>query len=222
MLNYWLTTPVQLKALPSAVRPAKKAIMTHLNDRSSLLAFLKTRKSASAKAMGGPGPSAAQLHEILHMAVRVPDHGKLNPWRFVVFEGEARLAVGAKFAARFAVLHPEFPPDSIAFQHGLFARAPVVVAVVSTAAKHVKIPIWEQQLSSAAVCFNMVLAAQALGFDAQWQSDWVAYDERAKAAMGIAVHENVAGIIYIGTSTVPLEDRPRPDVLSLVTHWTTT
>jgi nitroreductase len=220
MLNFWLMTRVQLKALPSAVRPAKKAVMTQLNDRSSLLAFLKTRKSASAKAMGGPGPSAAQLHEILHMAVRVPDHGKLHPWRFVVFEGEARLAVGEKFAARFAALHPDFPADNIAFQIGLFARAPVVVAVVSTAAQHVKIPIWEQQLSSAAVCFNMVLAAQALGFDAQWQSDWVAYDEGAKAAMGITVHENVAGIIYIGTSTVPLEDRPRPDVLSLVTHWT--
>ena len=98
-------------------------------------------------------------------------------------------------------------------------RAPVVVVVVSTAAAHFKIPVWEQQLSSAAVCFNMVLAAQAYGFDAQWQSDWVAYDEAAKAAMGVLAAEKVAGVIYMGTSTVPLEDRPRPNVPALTTYW---
>lgn len=193
--------------------------MTKLNDRSSLLAFLKTRKSASAKAIGGPGPDAAQLRDILDIAVRVPDHGKLNPWRFVVFESDARVRVGNLFSKRFAELHPDCPADSINFQKGLFTRAPVVVAVVSTAAEHVKIPVWEQLMSSAAVCFNLVLAAQAHGFDAQWQSDWVAYDEGAKAAMGISPQEKVSGLIYIGTSSVPLEDRPRPDAASLTTHW---
>jgi nitroreductase len=195
------------------------AAMTQLNDKTSLLSFLKTRKSASAKAMGGPGPDASQLHDILSIAVRVPDHGKLNPWRFVVFDGEARGAVGELFSKRFAELHPDYPVDSINFQKGLFVRAPVVVTVVSTAAEHSKIPVWEQLLSSAAVCFNLVLAAQAHGFDAQWQSDWVAYDEGAKSAMGIKPDEKVAGLIYIGTTTVPLEDRPRPDVNALTTRW---
>jgi nitroreductase len=193
--------------------------MTQLNDRSSLLSFLKTRKSASAKAMSGPGPDDAQLADILSIAVRVPDHGKLNPWRFILFNGEARARVGALFASRYEDLHPDYPSDSITFQKGLFTRAPAVVAVVSTAADHAKIPVWEQLMSSAAVCFNMVLAAQALGFDAQWQSDWVAYDEGAKSAMGITPQEKVAGLIYIGTSAVPLEDRPRPDAKVLTTHW---
>jgi nitroreductase len=193
--------------------------MTQLNDRSSLFNFLKTRKSASAKAMTGPGPDASQLHDMLSIAVRVPDHGKLNPWRFVVFEGEARAGVGALFAKRFAELHPDYPADSVEFQKGLFARAPIVVAVVSTAVEHMKIPVWEQLMSSAAVCFNLVLAAQAHGFDAQWQSDWVAYDDGAKAAMGLAPQEKIAGLIYIGTSSVPLEDRPRPDAAALTTHW---
>ena len=193
--------------------------MTHLNDSSSLLSFLKTRKSASAKAMSGPGPDATQLKDILSIAVRVPDHGKLNPWRFVIFSGDARAGVGDMFAKRFAELHPDYPADSVNFQKVLFTRAPVVVAVVSTAAEHSKIPMWEQLMSSAAVCFNMVLAAQAHGFDAQWQSDWVAYDDGAKLAMGITPHEKVAGLIYIGKTTVPLEDRPRPDAKLLTTYW---
>lgn len=216
-----VNSSIAIESIAKAVKARQIALMTQLNDTSSLLNFLKTRKSASAKAMGGPGPSAAQLQDILSIAVRVPDHGKLNPWRFVVFEGMAREQVGEKFAARFAALHPDYPADNVAFQKGLFARAPIVVAVVSTAAVHVKIPVWEQQISAAAVCFNLVLAAQAHGFDAQWQSDWVAYDDGAKAAMGITAEEKVAGIIYIGTSTVALEDRPRPDAKALTTMWST-
>ena len=193
--------------------------MIKLNDTHSLLTFLKTRKSASAKAMAGPGPDGTQLQEILEIAARVPDHGKLNPWRFIVFEGASRAAVGEKFKDAWAKLHPDHGAESLDFHAKLFMRAPVVVVVVSTAAAHFKIPVWEQQLSSAAVCFNMVLAAQAYGFDAQWQSDWVAYDEAAKAAMGVSPAEKVAGAIYIGTSAVPLEDRPRPNVPALTTYW---
>jgi nitroreductase len=194
--------------------------MTQLNDLSSPLTFLKTRKSGSAKAMAGPGPGAAQIAEMLDIAVRVPDHGKLNPWRFILFEGEARSKVGGAFAARWKVLHPDHGEDSLAFQRGLFLRAPVVIAVVSTAAPHNKIPEWEQLLSSAAVSYNLVLAATCMGFHAQWQSDWVAYDAGATAAMGLKGTERVAGLVYIGTSAVPLEDRPRPDAQSLLTRWT--
>ncbi len=189
------------------------------NDKSSLLSFLKSRKSASAKAMGGPGPNSEQIAEILKIAVRVPDHGKLNPWRFIVFEGEARGKVGAEFAAIWAKANPQHGAEILAFQRGFFERAPVVIAVISTAAPHGKIPVWEQQLSSAAVCFNLELAAQAHGFDVQWMTDWIAYDAAAKKAMGVAETEQVSGLIFIGTSTVALEDRPRPDAAALTTYW---
>ena len=193
--------------------------MTRLNDLTSPLNFLKSRKSGSVKALGEPGPNPAQITEILEIAVRVPDHGKLTPWRFVLFEGAARAGIGKIFAERWKVLHPDHGEEAIAFQRGLFMRAPVIIAVVSTAAPHVKIPEWEQRLSSAAVCYNMVLAATALGFDAQWQTDWVAYDKEAAAAMGLKGTEQVSGIICIGTTTAPLEDRPRPDPKALLTRW---
>jgi nitroreductase len=193
--------------------------MTHLNDTSSVLAFLKSRKSASAKAMTGPGPTSEQLSEILEIAVRVPDHGKLSPWRLVLFEGEARAKVGEAFAQVWAKNSPEHGADTLTFQRGLFLRAPIVLAVVSTAAPHFKIPVWEQQMSAAAVCYNVVLAATAMGFAVQWQSDWVAYDVGAKAVMGIKDAEQVAGLIYIGQSTVVLEDRSRPDAAILLTRW---
>lgn len=193
--------------------------MTKLNDQSSIINFLKTRKSGSVKAMGEPGPSPLQISEILDIAVRVPDHGKLTPWRFVLFEGAARVEIGRAFAERWKALHRDHGEASLAFQRGLFMRAPVVVAIVSTAAPHVKIPEWEQVLSSAAVCYNMVLAATALGFEAQWQTDWVAYDSGAHAAMGLKGAERIAGFVYIGTTTLPLEDRPRPDAQALLTRW---
>jgi nitroreductase len=193
--------------------------MTQLNDTQSVLAFLKSRKSASAKAMSGPGPSRDQLNEILEIAVRVPDHGKLAPWRFVLFEGEARGKIGEEFAKIWAAKNPSHGAESLAFQAGLFERAPLVLVVVSTAAMHGKIPVWEQQMSAAAVSYNVVLAATAMGFAAQWQSDWVAYDASAKQAMGLQESELVAGLIYMGTSTVPLEDRPRPDAQALLKVW---
>ncbi len=193
--------------------------MTQFNDTSSLLAFLKTRKSASAKAMSGPGPSDAELRQLLALATRVPDHGKLTPWRFITFTGEGRAKIGEQFAARWKVLHPEHGDEILAFMRGFMMRAPTVVAVVSKAAAHPKIPVWEQQMSAAAVCFNLELAAQAHGFDATWLTDWVAYDTEAKAAMGIGAEEQVAGFIFIGTASAPLEDRPRPDVDTLVTAW---
>jgi nitroreductase len=202
------------------ISPLLAYLQPMLNDQSSLLNFLKTRKSASAKAMTGPGPTPAQIAEMLHLAVRVPDHGKLAPWRFIVFEGDARLVIGEKFAARWQTLNPTHGTDSLTFQKGLFARAPVVIAVVSTAAPHVKIPVWEQQMSAGAVCFNLELAAMTLGFDVQWQTDWVAYDDGAKAAMNVQSTEQIAGLIYVGHTSAPLEDRPRPDAAAITTFWT--
>lgn len=168
--------------------------------------------------MGEPGPTPAQMSEILNIAARVPDHGKLAPWRFILIEGDARARIGEGLAQIWAKNNSTHGAEMLAFVRGMLLRAPTILVVVSTAAVHGKIPVWEQQLSSGAVCYSAVLAAQALGFDAQWQSDWVAYDPAALALMGVNAHEKVAGLIYIGTSTVSLEDRPRPDVSQLLTR----
>ncbi|MEY3083190.1 MAG: hypothetical protein RJA94_3175 [Pseudomonadota bacterium] len=193
--------------------------MQQLNDTSSILALLATRKSASAKAMGAPGPTAEQLAEILRLAVRVPDHGKLSPWRFILWEGAARAAFGDVMKARWQALHPDHGEQTLATVHGLFLRAPTVLGVVSAAQEHPKIPLWEQQLSAAAVCMNILHAATAMGLGCQWNTDWVTYDAEIGAAMGLAPHERLAGLIYLGTPTAPLEDRPRPDAAALLTRW---
>ena len=193
--------------------------MAMLNDRSSVLALLKSRKSASAKAMTGPGPEPEILAQIISIAVRAPDHGKLAPWRFIRFDGDARKAMGDVFAARWQALNPAHGAETVEAQRGLFLRAPVVVVVVSTAAPHVKIPEWEQVLSAGAVCQNILLACAALGVGCQWNSGWIAYDGPVTAAMGLQPHEKVAGIMYFGTSAVELEDRPRPDAAAITTIW---
>lgn len=193
--------------------------MTLLNDLSSIRAFLASRRSASPKAMGEPGPTPEQLSEILTAAVRVPDHGKLTPWRFILFEGAARAKFGDVMAARWRELHPEHGEESLNFQRGYFLRAPMVIAVISMAKPHPKIPEWEQVLSAAAVCQTMLIAATAMGLACAWNTDWIAYDATMAKVMGLSLQERVAGFIYLGTSTVPLEDRPRPDPFSLLTRW---
>jgi nitroreductase len=193
--------------------------MQQFNDTSSVLAFLGTRKSASAKAMGEPGPAPEQLAEILRLGVRVPDHGKLAPWRFILWEGDARARFGGVMKARWAELHPEHGGQTLDAVHGLFMRAPTVLGVVSAAQEHPKIPVWEQQLSAAAVCMNILHAATAMGLGCQWNTGWVAYDEGIAAAMGLRPHEKIAGLIYFGTPTGPLEERPRPDPATLLTRW---
>ena len=193
--------------------------MTSLNDTSSALSLLKTRKSASVKAMGEPGPTPEQLRTILEIAVRVPDHGKLTPWRLVLFQGAARQEFGEIIKARWQKLHPDHGAESLDFQAGLFLRAPVVLAVVSKAGPHVKIPEWEQLLSAGALTQNMLLAAAALGVGAQWNTDWIAYDREIMTAMGLSQSEKIVGFVYFGTPQAALEDRPRPEPESLITRW---
>jgi nitroreductase len=193
--------------------------MSTLNDASSARRLLESRRSASAKAMGEPGPNPDQLAEILTMAVRVPDHGKLAPWRFILFAGGARVKFGEAMRARWRELHPDHGENTLAFVAALFTRAPMVLGVISTAQPHPKIPEWEQQLSAAAVCQNILLAATAMGIGCQWNTDWVAYDAGMAKVMGLAAHERVAGFIYLGTPTEVLEERPRPDPMALLTRW---
>jgi nitroreductase len=219
-LNEWLTAPCRVPAI--AFCPERRqiaGIMQTFNDTSSILSLLRTRKSASAKAMTGPGPTAEQLAEILSCAVRVPDHGKLNPWRFILWEGDARAAFGDVMKARWRKLHPDHSEQTLETVGALFLRAPAVLGVVSTATEHPKIPVWEQQLSAGAVCMNILFAATALGLGCQWNTGWVAYDAEIAAAMGLAPHEKLAGLIYLGTPAAAYEDRPRPDPQSRLTRW---
>lgn len=166
--------------------------------------------------MTGPGPSKEQLALILKAAARVPDHGKLFPWRFIVFEGEGRARMGVVLADAQKALGAD--EKTIALERERFLRAPVVVGVVSRVTPGIKIPEWEQMLSAGAVCQNMLVAAHALGFVANWITEWCAYDANVAKALGLSAGERVAGFIYIGTSAVTLEDRPRPEMDEIV-RW---
>jgi len=182
--------------------------------------FLKDRRSNLAKAMGEPGPSEAQLDELLTIAARVPDHRKLAPWRFMIFQGQARSDFGQHIASAFMKSNPDMPADRAIFEGQRFLRAPLVVAVISSPKACPRgTPEWEQVLSSGAVCYNLCLAAQAAGFGAQWLTEWYAYDEDVKASLGLAAPEKVAGFIYIGTPVAPSKERVRPDIEALKSYW---
>jgi len=183
------------------------------------LELLTTRRSFKAMELSGPGPSAAQIDTLLTVAARVPDHGKLAPWRFIVFEGEARRAAGDAIAAAFQSRYPDAKPEHVEAERCRLLRAPLVVAVVSRAGPHVKIPEWEQVLSAGAAAMNLVLAAHALGFAANWITEWYAYYRAVLDALGLAPHERIAGFVHIGTPPGPPEDRPRPALSEIVTRF---
>jgi nitroreductase len=183
------------------------------------LALLATRRSVKPVELVGPPPAAAEVDTILTVAARVPDHGKLVPWRFLVFEGDARLAAGENIAAVFRADHPDAKPEHVEMERTRLARAPLVIAVVSRAAPHVKIPEWEQVLSAGAAAMNVVLAAHALGYAANWMTEWYAYDRRVLAALGVKPNERIAGFVHIGRPLKPASDRPRPPLTEIVTRF---
>jgi len=185
-------------------------------DAQTLLA---TRRSVPIPMMAEPGPSNEQITQILTAASRVPDHGKLAPWRFILFRGEAADAIGSALAARAeAIEGGPLSPSRRSYEEGRFRRAPLVIGVVSTARPHFKIPEWEQVLSAGAATMNLMQAAHALGFGANWITEWPAYDEEAKSIMGILPEEKVVGFIYIGSPTEAPSDRPRPDLAAIVSE----
>jgi nitroreductase len=183
------------------------------------LELLKTRRSVKPMELGGPGPNASEIETLLTIATRVPDHGKLTPWRFIVFEDDARLKAGETIASVFRADHPEGTPDQVAFERQRLARAPLVIAVVSRAGAHVKIPEWEQQLSAGAAAMNLVIAAHAMGFAASWITEWYAYDRRVLDKLGVATNERVAGFVHIGRPAKPPEERERPKLADIVTRF---
>ncbi len=197
--------------------PTSFPLPTH---RPEVVEFLATRRSNLAKAMEGPGPDVATRDTLLEIAARVPDHRKLAPWRFVIFENEARSNFGQHIATAFMAANPTAPADRAIFEGARLTRAPLVVAVISSPVDCVRgTPVWEQELSSGAVCFNLCLAAQAHGYGAQWLTEWYAYDAGVNAALGLSGNERVAGYIYIGTPTLPASPRVRPEPDSLMTFW---
>jgi nitroreductase len=181
--------------------------------------LLRTRRSLKPIELTGPGPSPADLDTLLTIASRVPDHGKLIPWRFIVFEGDGRRKAGDAIAAAFVAKYPGAKPDQIEFERNRLARAPLVVAVVSRAAPHVKIPEWEQVLSSGAAAMSLVVAAHALGFGATWITEWYSYDRAVLDALGLAPHEKITGFVHIGRPALVPEDRPRPPLADIVTRF---
>src|SRR5271156_6919985 len=178
--------------------------------------LLTTRRSFKAVELAGPAPSASEIETLLTVASRVPDHGKLAPWRFILFEGEARYSAGAAIADAFRAKYPDAKPDHIGAEHERLTRAPLVVAVVSRAAPHAKIPEWEQVLSAGAA----VHAAHALGYGANWITEWYAYDRGVLDALGLAPHERIAGFIHIGRPPGTPEDRPRPPLNEIAVRFT--
>ena len=181
--------------------------------------MLLARRSASANSLGDPGPSAAELELILRAASRVPDHKKLVPWRFILFQGEARAAFGEILAA--VCRDEESDPGACRLENEAkrFLRAPLVIAVISRVVKNPAAPEWEQILSAGAACQNLIVAATALGYGVQWITEWCAYSEGVRKALALADNERVAGFVYIGTPKEKPGERERPKLAEIVTPW---
>lgn len=189
--------------------PANPALRDHL----------LTRRSVGQAFLAEPAPTGADLQTLLTIATRVPDHGKLAPWRLVLFSGDARAAAGEKLAEIAKRKRPEIDDAGLEIERRQFLPAPLVIGVVSTAKPHVKIPEFEQLLSAGNVAFNLVHGAYALGYAATWITRWYTFDTEAATVLGAKEGERFVGFVHIGTPTTTIEDRPRPDLAEIVTEW---
>jgi nitroreductase len=180
-----------------------------LNDRSSTLALLKTRRSGRPRDMVAPGPDPAQLRQMLEIATRIPDHGKLAPWRFVVIDDREG----------YRAERPQPGKLEIKANDEFARQAPVLLAAISSPRAESSIPQWEQGLSAGAAIYNLQLAATAMGFVAGWVTGWAAYSPLVLDRLGGAAGDRIAGFVFIGTPSRELEERPRPDLDHVVSHW---
>lgn len=178
------------------------------------------RRSSSKRCLTEPGPDKTALDELLTVAARVPDHRRLAPWRFIVFEGNARDAFNARAVEIQKSENPNATEVMLADTASFFTRAPVVIAVVSSPNPTHKTPVWEQELSAGALCQNLLLAANASGWAGCWLSEWIAFSPGINQLLGLTVDERVAGYIYLGTATDNPQERLRPDVSSKIERWT--
>jgi nitroreductase len=189
-----------------------------MND--AMLELLATRRSVKPDRLREPAPSPAELDRILSIAARVPDHKKLVPWRFVIFDGEARARMGEVFV-QAALAEEREPPSHVRLdtERKRFLRAPLVVGVISRVTPKPGAPEWEQILSAGAAAFNLCLAANAMGYGTSWITEWVAYSPAVRSALGLAENERVAGFVHIGTPAEKPEERERPRLADIVTRW---
>lgn len=218
---------------PAGPRSAAPQAMPHLHGSTEAyeapladvpicvetLRLLETRRSLPLRALLAPGPTPEDLDRMLSIAARVPDHGRLVPWRFIVIEGEARGEAGARLDALYAVQNPGLAPEKARMWRDYLMRAPVTIVVVSRADPAAKIPELNQLLSAGAAAMALVIAATALGFSALWLLKWPGRDPAAAALLGVREGEKVAGFIHIGRPATRPEDRPRPALAEVVTRW---
>jgi nitroreductase len=201
---------------PARRRPVAFEVGMLMNET---IALLRRRRSLPPQGMTGPGPPPEEIEALLTIASRVPDHGKLSPWRFLLFEGAARDRAGAIAAEILKSDDPAISEARRLAEVTRFSRAPLVIAIISRAAPHVKIPEWEQVLSAGAVCMNLVTAANAMGYVTAWLTEWCAYDRRFCEAIGLGAAEKIAGFVYIGRPNMVSEDRPRPALADIVSRF---
>lgn len=187
--------------------------------RMTPIEALLARHSTSSKHLSEPGPDDAQLLRMLVVAVHIPDHGRLSPWRFVRIRGDARIALGRMLEARLLERDPDAMPAQRDKERNRFTHAPCVIAVIAHLTPNHKIPESEQIQSGSCACFSLLQAAHAMGFGAQWLTGMAAYDAGIHTALGLAANEQVLGFIHIGTAVAPTQDRPRVDPSSLLTDW---
>jgi nitroreductase len=185
-----------------------------------VLDFLLTRRSAKPALLTAPGPTPQELDTILTAATRVPDHKAVRPWRFIVFEGEARAEFG-RVLAELCRAEEKEPPSEIRLEteRNRLLRAPLVIAAISSTRPVPGAPEWEQVLSCGAACFNLCLAANAMGYATAWVTEWYSYSPGLRAKLGLDTGERVAGFIYIGTAKERQPERERPALASMVSRW---
>lgn len=181
--------------------------------------YLKTRRSVGIGFLKDPGPTSAELEDILEIGTRVPDHGKFVPWRLIVIEGDARAKAGEKLAAIQKARNPMLDEASLDVERRQFLPAPVTIGVLLSPKPNPKAPEMEQLLSAGNVCFNLSHAAFALGFAASWTNRWYGFDTEAQQMLGARGGERFVGFIHIGTPTTVIEDRERPDLAKVVSRW---
>jgi nitroreductase len=189
-----------------------------LNDRSSALSLLETRRSGRPRDLAAPGPSASELEQILTVAMRTPDHGKIAPWRFVVVGSNQRQQLADLLARALPECHQEPTTAHYAKAQEFAHQAPVLIALISSPIQGHKVPVWEQELSCGAVAMNLLHAAHAHGYVGGWITGWQAYSPRVTAAF-CDEGERIAGFIFLGTPGNPLEERPRPELSDHVSEW---
>lgn len=183
------------------------------------LDLLNQRRSVPSRQLGAPGPDPDQLRRLLTAAVRVPDHGKLAPWRLILLQGEAKLHFGERLAQLALEANPDLPASNHEKNLKRYTYAPLVIAVIGSPVAESKVPEIEQLMSAGCVCYNLLNGAQALGFGAQWLTGWAAYDARVHDLLGLAGHEKIVGFVHVGTAALEAPERDRPDIGTLVSTW---